>query len=756
MADTFKDIKFPETLKISSSGLMIPLEFFGKVFPLSKKIQFKLGYFSSNSICTLSYGFAQFIYNGGTIDFLINNFVSEEDYNLLNNKIVYEPDFYYRIENQILSDLEKLNDVLTRKQVDHFYNCLRYLIDKNLISIIPVTTSNGEISHYKEALFFDKNENVINIVGSCNFTYKGIVCNGESFVLNRSWGAASEIANIKNEIKEYDIIFRKESNDFIYLKADALINVIRSNSVSKDIKELLENEVELLNINLENDYSSVEQIKLKKISDNLKIDFENRVEKLISSPKFPGGHQPRDYQNQAYENWVQNNYNGLFGMATGTGKTLTALNFVLNEYKQNDYYKVLIVVPTKALVKQWEQEVKAFNFSQIISTLSDKDWKKMLERYVTRSILDQKKNIILITTYSTFNREHIQGFINTVKGIESFIYIADEAHNIGSPKTLKYLPHKIKNRIGLSATPDRVYDDIGSNSIYDFFNSFPPNYTFRFTMKEAIDGGVLCKYDYFPIFIDLTTNEMKEYNQITKDLRKYIDQDTRKYREEAHMLLLKRKRVIHKAENKKKALISLLDDFQKKKRLDYTFVFVPEGYEPDYSEIEDYEIKSEDAHIIDEYADIFKERKYRYYKYLGGIEDSETVLENFANGDIQVLLSMKCLDEGVDIPRAEHAIFCSSTGNPRQFVQRRGRVLRKSEGKDKAYIWDMIVTPPFSNVESLNTERNLFLSEVKRVVNFAALADNQIEILYGPLKDLCEQLGVNLFDLLDKENEQYN
>lgn len=116
---------------------------------------------------------------------------------------------------------------------------------------------------------------------------------------------------------------------------------------------------------------------------------------------------------------------------------------------------------------------------------------------------------------------------------------------------------------------------------------------------------------------------------------------------------------------------------------------------------------------------------------------------------------MKCLDEGVDIPRAEHAIFCSSTGNPRQFVQRRGRVLRKSKGKEKAQIWDMIVTPPLSNGDVLKTERNLFLSEVKRIVNFAALAENQIEILYGPLKDLCDQLGVNLFDLLEQELEHY-
>ena len=129
--------------------------------------------------------------------------------------------------------------------------------------------------------------------------------------------------------------------------------------------------------------------------------------------------------------------------------------------------------------------------------------------------------------------------------------------------------------------------------------------------------------------------------------------------------------------------------------------------------------------------------------------------ERAVDGDIQILLSMKCLDEGVDIPRAEHAIFCSSTGNPRQFVQRRGRVLRKCKGKEKAKIWDLIVTPPNILDESNSIERNLFLNEVKRIINFAALADNQIDILYGKLLAYCEALRINLFDLLDKENNNY-
>ena len=153
---------------------------------------------------------------------------------------------------------------------------------------------------------------------------------------------------------------------------------------------------------------------------------------------------------------------------------------------------------------------------------------------------------------------------------------------------------------------------------------------------------------------------------------------------------------------------------------------------------------------------MFKEHGYSYHKYISGIDDAPSILKGFSDGDIQILLSMKCLDEGIDIPRAEHAIFCSSTGNPRQFIQRRGRVIRKSKDKEKAKIWDLIVTPPNILNESTDIERNLFLGEVKRIVNFAALADNQIDILYGELKDYCEQLRIDLFAILDEEINLYN
>ena len=223
------------------------------------------------------------------------------------------------------------------------------------------------------------------------------------------------------------------------------------------------------------------------------------------------------------------------------------------------------------------------------------------------------------------------------------------------------------------------------------------------------------------------------------------------------MLLLKRKRIIHKAENKKEAIIGLLEQLSQKNQLAYTFVFVPEGYEKrSYLEKDSFAIDSEDIHIIDEYADMFKQYGYSYHKYISGLDDAPSVLKSFAEGDIKVLLSMKCLDEGVDIPRAEYAIFCSSTGNPRQFVQRRGRVLRKCKGKEKATIWDLVIIPPDVSEASSDADKNIFIGEVKRIVNFAALADNQTEILYGELKQICENLRINLFEMLEEEYKQYN
>jgi superfamily II DNA or RNA helicase len=740
----FRDIKFPETYKYSSDSDNIPLEFYLEVFPIAQKVDLLLGYFSTNAFKILGSSFAQFIHNGGSMRIVSNHILSHMDKETLldNSSDLDDEDLVI----DIFSDVDKLTKTINEFG-QHFFDCLKYLKKHGRLEIVPVKFNGFDLAHCKRMILFD-GEDFISTDGSINFTLSALTKNSESFEVNAPWMGPIFAERTKKEISNFEKIINRLHLDYEYVSSQQIEVVINKIGRSKEEKELIEDSINL-------DFSRMGE-KVSKLLKTSRSNFDFLYSVENDLPHFPYPQGPREYQEKAYSNWKMNNNQGIFAMATGTGKTITALNCVLNEYKKNNYYKVIIVVPTKALVKQWEEEVTEFNFKHVVSTISNKEWKETLNRYITRSFLDQNKNLILITTYATFNREHIQKFIKNTKGIESFIYLADEAHNIGSPNTLKNIPFQIINRIGLSATPERIYDDVGSKLLNDFFKCSTPNYTFRYTMKEAIENGILCHYDYFPLFVDLTHDEMEEYKKITKKLTKFIDQETGKYRNEAEMLLLERKRIVHKADNKKNKLVQLIDGLKQQNKLNYTFVFVPEGYEPNYSEIDDYTLDEDDNHIINQYSDIFKNSGYSYYKFIGGINESEEVLKSFSNGDIQVLLSMKCLDEGVDIPRAEHAIFCSSTGNPRQFIQRRGRVLRKSPDKEKAKIWDMIVIPPESDEESKQVERNLFLGEVKRVVNFAALADNQVEILYGPLKQQCEQLGVNLFELLDEELKNYN
>lgn len=726
-----------------SSGIDEPKEFFTEALIESSTFDLGLGFFSSSGIRSLAYGFALFIANGGRMRVVINHILSREDKDAIENGQKHIIDGF---EDRILTDVVRLTKTLS-KEDEQFFRCLSYLISINRIEFIATISTKGGLGHDKYGIFTDERGSKVAFIGSANFSQSALELNGETITVFTSPDDDKRIAEYQSL---FDRSWENNTPHLVHIPIEEVKTFISRTFPVTSVKELLEAGTCLRASNNINDTVSIRQGYNKPLPKSLldKIEFKEQ------EPRFPFPEE-RQIQIDAYNAWVRNGRRGVFAMATGSGKTVTALNCLLKQYKENGFYKAIVVVPTQALAIQWQRETASFNFQNIVSTYADKDWKDTLNRYITRSLLDPTKNIIVITTYATFNRKDIQSFLKKVKGIDSFIYIADEAHNIGSPSSLKHLPEMINWRIGLSATPERIYDDFGSEQLYKFFNSRPPEYTYRYTMKQAIEERILCHYDYYPIFVELTSSEMEEYERISTQLRKYIDPDTGKYKPDAEKLLLKRKRIIHKAENKKVAISQLLENLKQNRKLDYTFVFVPEGYEPDYSLHDTYDIEQDDIHIIDEYAQMFKERGYSYHKYISGLEDAPGILRSFANGDIQILLSMKCLDEGVDIPRAEHAIFCSSTGNPRQFVQRRGRVLRRSKGKDKAKIWDLIVTPPDVLNDSNSIERNLFIGEVQRIVNFAALADNQIDILYGELQNYCESLRIDVFAMLDQENNNY-
>ena len=411
-------------------------------------------------------------------------------------------------------------------------------------------------------------------------------------------------------------------------------------------------------------------------------------------------------------------------MATGTCKTITSLNCLLEIYNKSGYYKAIILVPTITLVEQWEIECKKFNFSTIIKVCSKyNNWKSAVANLRLLEITKANNDLsyIIISTYASFVRSNVFMELNQFPK-NKLLLIADEAHNMGGGLMAQRLSDiKYLRRIGLSATPERQFDDTGNRKLMDFFGC-ADSYTFEYSMTEAIQNGALCRYYYYPHIVRLTENEMAEYVELSKKIVKimgFLDEESQKH---LKMLLLKRKRIIHKAANKLSAFKQIVQQWMEERgSLKYTLVYVPEGNKPDNFE-----------------ADIFDQSDTI-------ASDLDAMLKGFADGSIDVLTSMKCLDEGVDVPRSELAIFCASTGNPRQFIQRRGRVLRTHKDKRFAIIHDLIVIP--DNVfdeECYALEKSLVQSELRRVRDFALLSENLNDTI-RELDDVLNKYVISIF-----------
>jgi superfamily II DNA or RNA helicase len=733
-----KNIEYSNDRVYRTQSSNEPVSFY--LYALSNSISFDLllGYFSSSAINILSLGFATFLYNGGKMRIVANDVLSENDANAIKNSETINA-------NSNLIDFKNIKS--TRDSLDeyntHFFNCISWLIANNRIEIILIKPKNSKgIAHYKSGTFYDSSGSKVQFKASCNFTYYGLVENLEELDVNLSWEQSSE-SKIKSYEDYFSDIFDKKSEVVDYINVeDVLKNIIDTFPV-QNLENLLIDEQTLI----EKKSKLIHSKALKKSIDKIS-DF---IEKINKEPRFPLGFKDgaRPYQVEAFNKWVENDYTGIYAMATGTGKTITALNCLLNLYKQDKSYKAVILVPTVALLQQWKKECESFNFKNIILVSSKIDWLNQISTYNTHNKFSNT-SFIIIVTYVTFAKSKFQSIFNDLPA--ETLLIGDEVHNMGSPNLLKILPNiRLKRRLGLSATPNRKYDEESNDHLNLFFNDKPP-YLFEFSMERALEEGRLCNYTYTPHLVQLTEEENKEYIKYTQRLLLFLDQDTKKYKssKEVTDLLLKRKNVINKASNKIHAFRRVINEvyIENKNSLKYSLVYVPEGSEPDYGNYEEYIEDEEDKKLINDYTKIVSEvnNSIMVRQYTSQTKDRNKVIEDFTNGRVDVLTSMKCLDEGVDIPRSEIAIFCASSGNPRQFIQRRGRVLRNHIEKSIAKIHDLVVIP-YQNPDEkvIEAEKSMIKNELQRVVDFSGLALNKIDT-YEILKPILEKYNLNLYN----------
>lgn len=750
------DVRWPRHRRYKSRTEWEPVGFFSDCLCNSTHFDLMLGFFSSSAISVLSDGFAVFLYNNGYMRLIINDVLTEEDRNAISLGIGVKEIPYFDLNN-----IEAIKAMLSERDV-HFFECLSWLIRNNRIEIKIIAPKESiGISHTKSGVFSD-GLNEVGFDGSCNFSRAALLDNIESLSISCDWDGSVDSARIDGMKEDFNRVFDGKDDSVVYVNSENVKTRLSSAFPEKTIADLLDDEYHLLKNSPKSGMATTAMISLSRAKDRIEaiiekknILEEQRIAYGKQVPRFPYASGPRDYQRQAFENWKNNKQKGLFAMATGTGKTITSLNCLLEIYNHSGYYKALILVPTITLVEQWEIECRKFNFDNIIKVCSKySNWKSAIGNL---RLLEQNPNnnhsYIIISTYASFVRSNVFDELCSLSR-KKLLLIADEAHNMGAGRVaqrLNDIPYV--RRIGLSATPQRQYDDLGNAKIREFFGSID-NYTFEYSMRDAIQNGALCKYFYYPHLVELTPDEFAEYVELSKKIAKIFDNDDPDSQDILKRLLLKRKRIIHKAANKKKVFTEILQDRIKTfGSLKYTLVYVPEGNLPDDQMADVFDTTDaigddeDSVHIIDEFTAVVRDIDDHVVvrQFIGDTPDRDQILKDFADGKIDVLTSMKCLDEGVDVPRSEFAVFCSSTGNPRQFIQRRGRVLRTHKDKHCAIIHDLVVIPGYlSNEDTYEMERNLVGTEVLRVRDFALLSENCNDTL-SVLDDVLTRYNISLF-----------
>jgi superfamily II DNA or RNA helicase len=741
-----KDFKY----RYSTGRKNMPIDFCELALSNSTKLDLGLGYFSSACFNVLSVGFAHFISNGGNMRLYINQHLTEDDYNLLqNNKTI---DF----EEYILQSFYSLKTTLSKRD-EHFFKCLSFLIQNKRIEIKIVVPKDGGIAHEKFGIFTDGNNDKVAFTGSMNFTASALVRNIETIECVCSWKSEDSRERIEISEQDFSEIWTGTNESVLVFPAKKFCQEIVKTYPKIDLNELLQQEKEII------------KKWLNKSQDEIDIVPTQRI---IQEPHFPDKYPDgaRPYQMEAYEKWVENGRQGIFAMATGTGKTITSLNCALQEYQQDGSYQLLILVPTIALVEQWIDEVGLFDFKNIIRVFSEnQNWRQDIVKLEDKIRRGKNVDFVIISTYQSFTNKDFQQILPKLP--ESMILIADEAHNIGS-ESVRAVFRKlhIKRRIALSATPNRIYDEEGTAELESFFNDKPP-YVYNFSMKKAIDEGRLMEYCYYPKIAYLNDDEMQKYVAITQQLNQLFDKKTGKYKNEkrAEELKMERKRILHKAEDKLRVFKEVITEIGGDK-LKYCFVYVPEGNknfdsdeavfyssaDNDSNDTEIYE-KAIIQQMLESTKEVFPNTTCNTYTGKNSKNERKNILQGFENGKINVLFAMKCLDEGVDVPRAEYGVFMSSTGNPRQFIQRRGRLLRKHDKKTFAHIYDMIVVPdfksPYYSKEFWQMEQNLVSGELKRVAEFAYLATNYHIDIEPTLREVTDFYDLSLSEDILSINE---
>lgn len=695
---SYKDIDIQACYESGTSDIVE--DFYEPVLMASVSYDRIAGFFSSAALAIASRGLYGFIKNRGKMRLVTSPILSGEDAEII-RKVTESP--------------EKLTDIdlginltnICNEFVDNHVKALGWMLREGLLEMrLAVITNNNRpctveeinksgLFHQKVGILRDVDGNELSFSGSINETASAWINNDEEFKVFKAW----------DDSREY---YQKDQSRF-----EEIWNGQRQNLEVFDLPSAIKDKLIQRSSDFDIEKISIKQYRRSKANS---FDFKNSPISLFY------------YQANALNKWKDNTYRLLFEMATGTGKTRTAVAGISRILATSKRVVVIISTPQNTLSKQWkENEVEPlgvhFDRSEIIDG-TVKDWKSKLSSILLDNATGFADHCVIYTTHSTASSEKFTSTMLRDLSKDSItLFVGDEVHWLGARKLRRALLSRYNFRIGLSATPSRWFDDEGSQYLVDYFGG--KNFVFSIhdalTEINPITGKhFLVNYYYHISKVGLNAEETAEYKNITQQMLRLaskIEADP-EAEERYERLLEQRANIIKNADEKYNILDKLLDELNAKGRTENLIIFVsPQQIN---NVMETLVQKKIIFHKLTESEGTRREKKY------DGLSEREFIIKRFKSGDYQVLVAIKCLDEGIDIPSADTGILMASSTNPREYVQRIGRIVRQGANKTFAHLYDMCV----GKVDTLDDDEQKLENKIKQkeIIRLTEIANNAINV----------------------------
>ncbi len=657
-------------------------------FQIAESVDCMVGFFSSDVLASLAPGLATYIANSeNSFRLIISPLIRAEDQAAIEQGL----DSAEEVIGSIFEKLIVTEDLLQR----HTLKCLSWLLRHRRIEI-KVALMKGALFHPKVWLFANSSD-VVAAHGSSNVTYAGIQKNIEQVAISKSWQDPNQ-RYITDKLRyQFDSLWDDKEDDCIVIGIPEAVrqHILQTYSSTAPPSE--------------DDLRALYERAAFPEESKLVVATPPQPDRFTIPERLEYKSGPFEHQGKAVAAWRTAGYRGVLEMATGSGKTITAMIGAHRLHEKNAPMLIVVAAPYVPLIEQWCDEISLFglrpaNLTTVGGATNRARQMEKLKRRLRMGLSDIEAVVVSHDTLCTSE------FHTVVKAFDCVrLLVADEAHNLGRPSFIDDPPEFFEYRLGLSATPIRQYDEKGTESLFGFFGPV----VFRFTLEEAINR-CLVEYDYYVHAVYLTHVEMDKWFDLTGAIKQNAWRSEGGKPDDYLAKLLRDRRVLLETASGKVATLNALLKAEDIGSLRHTLIYT--------SDKEPGQLKQVNK--------MLRGKNILFHQ----LTDEETsnrgktkrIIKSFQDGEIQMLTAKRVLDEGVNIPEICKAFILASTTVERQWVQRRGRLLRTCNaiGKTQSVVHDLLTLPPGMDDGLDPDARSLVRSELRRVQAFARLARN--------------------------------